>query len=341
MICWKLHRAIALGLLLVGTASGLTGRDVLSKLQKRYKKLKSFSAEFTYTFRWKLVGEERQERGRLFFRKPNLFRVEAPDRVVVCDGRTVWNYTPSAGQALVTDYGDRNLSPTLRDLLSDYLKSYTPYYIRPDSVLGRRCYLIKLAPKDSSGGTELFLWVEGRGWMLRKLSYSDEVGNETTYLVREFEVNPKLDRKVFEFEVPEGVEVVDLRLPNSAEPNTDVNGKLCVRNNGAVDATDVEIPIKAWVNGKRDEFYDITWTVDRVNAGETVCTDIYVTVGGKGSYKFCADSKCVVVSVDKHGPIWPFDIDVFKNIPKEIAIPVAVGVGLASVVGLAVIVSKK
>ena len=137
------------------------------------------------------------------------------------------------------------------------------------------------------------------------------------------------------------VEVVDLRLPNSAEPNTDVNGKLCVRNNGAVDATDVEIPIKAWVNGKRDEFYDITWTVDRVNAGETVCTDIYVTVGGKGSYKFCADSKCVVVSVDKHGPIWPFDIDVFKNIPKEIAIPVAVGVGLASVVGLAVIVSKK
>lgn len=206
-----MRRTIALGLLLAGTTFALTGQDVLSRLQKRYRKLKSFSAEFTYKFCWKLVGEERQEEGKIFFRKPNLFRIETPERLVVCDGETVWNYTPAAGQVLVTSYGDRNLSPTLKDLISDYLEGYVPYYIRPDSVSGRRCHLIKLVPKDPEEGTEVFLWVDGRRWVVRKLSYSDEIGNETTYLLKNVKINPKLEGKIFDFEVPEDAEVVDLR----------------------------------------------------------------------------------------------------------------------------------
>lgn len=200
---------MALLVLLAGTSFALTGQEVLSELQKRYRKLKSFSAEFTYTFRWKLVGEERQEEGKVFFRKPNLFRIETPQRLVVCDGEVVWNYTPAAGQVLVTNYGDRNLSPTLEELISDYLEGYVPYYIRPDSLSGRRCHLIKLVPKDPEEGMEVFIWVDGE-WVVRKISYSDEIGNETTYLLRKVKINPKL-KKIFNFEVPKGVEVVDLR----------------------------------------------------------------------------------------------------------------------------------
>ncbi|RKY58069.1 MAG: outer membrane lipoprotein carrier protein LolA [Candidatus Latescibacterota bacterium] len=209
----QVRRAIALGmgLLWAGLAFGLTGQEVLSRLQKRYKKLRSFSAEFRYTFCWKLVGEARQQEGKVFFRKPNLFRIETPDRVVVCDGKTVWNYTPATRQVVVTDYGDRSLSPTLQDIIADYLESYTPHYARPDTVSGERCHLLRLVPKDPEERLEVRLWVEEKRWMVRKLSYSDEVGNETTYLLKDVQVNPKLDKKLFRFKVPEGAEVVDLR----------------------------------------------------------------------------------------------------------------------------------
>ena len=202
-------------LLWAGPSFGLTGEEVLSRLQKRYKKLKSFSAEFRYTFQWKLAGEARQQVGKVFFLKPKQFRIETPDRVVVCDGETVWNYTPATHQVVVTAYGDRSLSPTLRDIVSDYLEGYTPHYIRPDSVAGERCYLLRLTPKDPEERLEVRLWVEEERWVVRKLSYADEVGNETAYLLKDVRVNTKLDESLFRFRIPEGVEVVDLRPKRS------------------------------------------------------------------------------------------------------------------------------
>jgi outer membrane lipoprotein-sorting protein len=41
-------------------------------------------------------------------------------------------------------------------------------------------------------------------------------GNLTTYRLKDHRTNKKIDDKVFAFEVPEGVEVLDRRTPEAA-----------------------------------------------------------------------------------------------------------------------------
>jgi outer membrane lipoprotein-sorting protein len=72
--------------------------------------------------------------------------------------------------------------------------------------------LLKLVPKDDRSFVKsVKLFVEEHGWLVRKIIILDVNETETTYTVKDIQLNTDIKEKTFVFEKPEGAEIVDLR----------------------------------------------------------------------------------------------------------------------------------
>jgi outer membrane lipoprotein-sorting protein len=72
--------------------------------------------------------------------------------------------------------------------------------------------LLKLVPRDESATlTAARLWVHTGDWIVRKAEVEDGGGRLTTYRVERLRVNKGIPDSRFTFQVPDGVEAVDLR----------------------------------------------------------------------------------------------------------------------------------
>ena len=55
------------------------------------------------------------------------------------------------------------------------------------------------------------LWVDNSTWLIKKAEILDVNGKQTEYVVTDIKTNVGLEDSRFTFQVPEGVEIVDLR----------------------------------------------------------------------------------------------------------------------------------
>jgi len=200
--------------MLAGASYGMTGEEVIKKVRKRYEKLKRFSADFERTFEWKLAEETHRFKGKLYLKKPNRFRLETETQTVVSDGKQVWTYVYANEQVVLTSYSDMRGMPKWEDLLFEYGEQYRAEYVALEKVGDKQCHSVKLIPKEKDKDAdvaEMKVWVDSDRWVVLKTAYVDLNGDVTTYRLSEVAVDPKMDDALFTFQVPEGVDVVDMR----------------------------------------------------------------------------------------------------------------------------------
>ena len=194
----------------------MTGEEVVKKVRKRYEKLKRFSAEFEQTFEWKLAEEMHRFKGKLYLKKPNRFRLETETQTVVSDGKQVWTYVYANKQVILTSYSDMKGMPKWEDLLFEYREQYRTQYIALKKLGDKEYHLVELVPKEEDKDAdvvEMKVWVDPKRWVVLKAAYVDLNGDVTTYRLSKVAVDPKMDDALFAFQVPEGVDVVDMREP--------------------------------------------------------------------------------------------------------------------------------
>ena len=76
----------------------------------------------------------------------------------------------------------------------------------------KRCYLVELVAKEEEAYiSHIRLWVDRSLWLVRKVEYRNINDDITTHTLTDLKTNKDLDMHLFTFEVPKGVEVVDLR----------------------------------------------------------------------------------------------------------------------------------
>ncbi len=204
---------IVLGLL-TSASYPITGEEVIKKVRERYEKLKRFSADFEQTFEWKLAKETHTFRGKLYLKKPHRFRLETETQTVVSDAKQVWTYIHANKQVILTSYNDMQGMPKWEDLFFEYGEDYRPQYVALENVGGKKCHLVCLIPKEKKKDAdvvEMKVWVDPKKWVVLKVAYVDSNGDETTYRLSNVAINPKMDDALFSFQIPEGVDVVDMR----------------------------------------------------------------------------------------------------------------------------------
>jgi thiol-disulfide isomerase/thioredoxin len=189
----------------------------------------------------------------LAFERPNKIRVQAYEATVVCDGRTLYaSIGDLPGQVLKkpapnrinvkTLYSDRLLAaamtqgwagpmPQVALLLADESKKAfvhesvgEPVLSEPGEIDGRKCYRVTV---NRSYGPTVF-WIDQQNFILRRVvlptddirqSLSDQQPVDRVSLVAEFpgaQIDGRIDPKAFQFEVPQGAEIVKFFVP----PNT-------------------------------------------------------------------------------------------------------------------------
>ena len=186
--------------MLCSVASAEQGADKLHELLQNHT---SFSANFEQVTLAENGREAQKTSGRLYLSKPNLYRWETEipyPQEIVSDGKYVWIYDPDLEQV------------TQRS--ADTQDSSAPALILNGQIeeLSKKFSISLLSDTDADQIFELIPLTEQHNFSNIRLAFSsgtiselmleDSLGQRTSIVFREQQINPALDEEIFFFRVP-------------------------------------------------------------------------------------------------------------------------------------------
>jgi outer membrane lipoprotein carrier protein len=207
---------LALASVLAGTARAQTPRsspDALAQaLDKRYRTIKDFTADFVQTYRGGALRTQVRERGTVKIRKPGQMRwvYENPEKKeFVSDGHTLYSYFPADRQVTVSQIAPEMEAGTpalflagKADFARDYVAAAAPSPVEGTTGL-------KLTPRRPEPNIEYFIVaVELPALRIRGLTARDAQGGDSTLVFSNLKENQGISDKEFAFRIPKGVDVV-------------------------------------------------------------------------------------------------------------------------------------
>ena len=187
-------------------------QDVLERVRKKYDSVTDATLTFSQEVRFPLAGINQRVDGKLLLKKTNKYRVELEGQTIVTDGRTVWSYAVATNQVLIDRFKltERMLTP--ERLLTTAPDEYVGHIVGEEEVGQTETVVLLLTPKDESSTVRsMKLWIDTSTDLVKQVLLVDVNGRETRYTVRSIDINSGLEDGRFVFDIPEGVEVVDLR----------------------------------------------------------------------------------------------------------------------------------
>jgi outer membrane lipoprotein carrier protein len=204
--------ALLLVLLSVQVFGGDTAQEILDKVAARYGSVTDAEIHFTQNVKFAVAGLQQHASGVLLFKKPQKYRLEVEEQLIVTDGETVWSYSPSGKQVLIDRFKVDDQAMTPDRVLVHAPAEFTSSLLGREKLGKAETIVLKLVPRSDQGSvTSMKIWVSESDWLLRKVEMEDVSGKQTTYLVNTIRTNLDLPDERFTFKVPEGVETVDLR----------------------------------------------------------------------------------------------------------------------------------
>ncbi len=186
--------------------------EIINKVQARLNNAELITIEFTQTFYWSMTDETQRYSGQIFIGKGDAFRIETLEQLLVSDGKSVWTLD-KANQQVIIDRLDKSQEDYLpRQLFFHFQRDYHAQLEGTQDIGGKSCYHLLLQPKNEDVYVKkLDAWIDKGEWLTRQVSYLDVNDNTTTYLIKSYQFASKSDPALFQYAVPPGIEVIDLR----------------------------------------------------------------------------------------------------------------------------------
>lgn len=197
---------LALSLPLLFTAQ--SSADNAASLKQRLSDLNSLKAQFSQTvtdINGKVI---QQGEGTFALAVPNQFywHLTSPDEsLIVADGQDVWIYNPFAEEVSVLDLNQAIEASPIALLVHRDDYTWQQYQV----IQADNCYSI--APKDVDAGVAK-VEVCFNSTSLHTMKLEDQQGNLSEFNLSEQATLTDADKTLFEFTVPEGVDIDDQRL---------------------------------------------------------------------------------------------------------------------------------
>jgi outer membrane lipoprotein-sorting protein len=150
---------------------------------------------------------------RILAKRGEKFRITLGDREVICDGTTVWNYTASRKNVVVTRLKSRANSLSLEKLFLDILSKYRPESLKNENnSSGGSRYVLKLVPDSLTmyGVKAITIGIQKKGRAISSLEIESDQGAQQ-WTIRSIETNVDLSDSVFRFKASKDIEVIDMR----------------------------------------------------------------------------------------------------------------------------------
>jgi outer membrane lipoprotein carrier protein len=212
------YRLFAMGLVVVVTAAveaqSRTPDTLAHDLQRKYDRVKDFSADFVHSYRGGVLKQQATERGTLLVKKPGKMRWEytAPEKkLFVSDGHKIYSYIPQDKQVVVGTMPSDEHAPTPALFLTgngnitrDFDAAFDKVPEAPPGSL-----VLKLTPKRREPEYEsLTLVLDPDTLSLRMLITVDSQGGRSAFTFANLKENVGVADSQFVFKMPRNVDVV-------------------------------------------------------------------------------------------------------------------------------------
>ena len=186
---------------------------IVDKIQKQYDATNTFQAQFTQKSFLRILGQSQKAEGVVYIKKPGKMKWEynAPDRqVLISNPEGLWLYLPDEQQVTKMQVQSVYSSNTPALFLAgrgQLTQSFSIKKVTEKDGL----YIAELIPRDKLKNlAKMVLLADKNNFQIVGSRVYDNLGNKTEMIFRKIQTNPDLDENIFSFEVPKGVEVIDL-----------------------------------------------------------------------------------------------------------------------------------
>jgi outer membrane lipoprotein-sorting protein len=200
------RRELLCSLLVAATGAVITpraaaGDDIVLRFQQRYHGLTSVRCSF--------AGSP-GPRGTLVAVRGGKFRLETSDRIIVSDGKAVYNATPSSKTVIINRFNPKATDVSIERMFFDIL---TVYRATASQGAGNSHTLRLLPPSPTaivSGVRELTATIDASSMNISRLVATTDSG-QYTFTISNLKVNRSVPPSAFTYAPPSGWEVIDLR----------------------------------------------------------------------------------------------------------------------------------
>ena len=214
-------KKVFLSLLVIFVAASAFGQSrdpkakaILDQVSAKFRSYKSVTAGFTYNITNKAGKVLSNKKGTAVL-KGDKYNISFDGNKIISDGRTVWNYDPSAKEVTVSNANKSESTITPQKLFSDFYNKDFNYVLDKDfTVSGKAAHKIMLTPVDKKKPFErVYLGVDKATKNIVNIMVVEKSGNRYSYNVSSFRPNTSVSDAQFTFNRASypGVEVVDLR----------------------------------------------------------------------------------------------------------------------------------
>ena len=194
------------------TGYSIDAPEIIKKVKQKYDSIESFSADFKQIFKWKLAGETQENAGKVFLKGKDKFRIETEEQLIVSDGNTLWSYSKINNQVIIDNMKNADEVVLPREIFLKYSQKYRPSLLRKEKLNIFECYVLHLVSKTEDVLIkEMKIWVNTKNWITLKIEQVDINQNVTIYILNNIITNKKIDSSKFIYNVPQNVEIIDMR----------------------------------------------------------------------------------------------------------------------------------
>lgn len=200
---------LALALFLVGLPS-LYAESEAERLSASLAEIRTLKAKVRQLIIDQEGRELQETAATLIMQRPDKFYWETSEpfaQLMVTNGSLIWIYEPDLEQVTIRRF-DRDVERTPVLLLTGSAESLSASYEISLHQADRNTLRFVLLPK-SEGSLFERLSLSFIGGALAEMQFEDSLGQKTSLSFQDHVVNESIEPAVFEFKIPEGIEVID------------------------------------------------------------------------------------------------------------------------------------
>jgi outer membrane lipoprotein-sorting protein len=197
---------------------------ILSRMNDAAKRLKSLSANLTYTKVTVLVNDKSTQEGRLFFRKgksPEIrIEMQQPEsKIMLYKKNKAEIYLPKINQLQEFNLEQKSGLVEEFSLLTfgaetgELMKSYKLKYIKEEDLDGDTTAVLELTPRKESVASQLSkieMWVSEESWLPTQQQLFEPGGDYLIARYKAIKVNLRIPSSTFEIHPAEGAKRVKM-----------------------------------------------------------------------------------------------------------------------------------
>jgi len=191
-----------------------TVEDTALKVEMKLRSVQSIQSNFNQIYYSSSVSTPLIERGKFYFKKPDLMKWEYKDpeeKIFLYKEGAFLQYFPE-DKELYRSYSSKEMYESeILSLLSGKKRLNDNYLIEssPFPSENKKAPQLKLTPREEGEYTHILLEIDERTWLIGRAIFFDWAGNKNEFKFSQIKTDVRLSNKVFELKIPADVEIIE------------------------------------------------------------------------------------------------------------------------------------